>query len=154
METSNRTNNQNHFNIRVYGIVIENNHLLLADEFFKGLKMTKFPGGGLEFGEGTIDCLRREAHEELNCEIDICRHYYTTDYFQPALFFEHTQLISIYYAIKLRNPSSYPISKKPSYPLTSQQPNFRWVPIADLNVTDLTFPIDQKVAEMIIQEHL
>lgn len=153
METMAPANNQHRFNIRVYGIVIENKHILLADELFKGIKMTKFPGGGLEFGEGTIDCLRREAREELNCEIDICGHYYTTDYFQPALFFDRTQLISIYYTIKLQNPAIYPTSNQPVYPETDHQPNFRWVALSNLNPEDLTFPIDRKVAEMIIQQH-
>jgi len=44
--------------------------------------MTKFPGGGLQFGEGTIDCIKREFREELGCEIGVLKHFYTTDYFQ------------------------------------------------------------------------
>ena len=47
------------FNIRVYGILInDRNELLVSDELIKGLQFTKFPGGGLEWGEGTMDCLK------------------------------------------------------------------------------------------------
>ena len=54
----------NKFNIRVYGILInEQDQVLITDELIKGHKITKFPGGGLEFGEGTIDCIKREFIE-------------------------------------------------------------------------------------------
>ena len=41
------------FNIRVYGLLInDRNEILVSDEFRMGVFMTKFPGGGLKFGEG------------------------------------------------------------------------------------------------------
>jgi hypothetical protein len=47
------------FNLRVYGIVInDKKQILVADEYIRGGFYTKFPGGGLEFGEGTRDCLK------------------------------------------------------------------------------------------------
>jgi len=108
----------NHFGqfiIRVYGIILnEKNEVLLTDEFQLGMKMTKFPGGGLNYGEGTVDCLRREFREECNeQELKNIRHFYTTDFFQEALFYEHHQLISIYYLADLQMPLRVPISKKP-----------------------------------------
>ena len=77
----------NNFTIRVYAIIINNkNEILLSDEFQMGMKMTKFPGGGMEFGEGTIDCLKREAIEEFGQEIEVLDHFYTTDFFnRPGL---------------------------------------------------------------------
>ena len=44
------------FNIRVYGLYINNeNKLLLSDEYFGGKFLTKFPGGLLQkFGEIAI----------------------------------------------------------------------------------------------------
>jgi 8-oxo-dGTP diphosphatase len=140
------------FNIRVYGIALnEKNEVLLTDEFRLGMPMTKFPGGGLEFGEGIIDCLKRECLEELNQEIEIVRHFYTTDYFQPTfLLKEPQQLISIYYLIKLANPillktveDGRLLEKKDGAQL------FRWVPLSKISTKDLTFPIDKKVLEML-----
>ena len=75
------------FNLRVYGILInEQNQLLVSDEYIRGMKITKFPGGGLEFGEGTRDCLKREFLEEMNLNVEVGKHLYTTDYFQLSSF--------------------------------------------------------------------
>ena len=61
-----------HFNIRVYGILVnEQKQVLVADEYIRGGYYTKFPGGGLEFGEGTRDCLKREFIEEMNLSVSV-----------------------------------------------------------------------------------
>ncbi|MEO8111148.1 MAG: NUDIX domain-containing protein, partial [Ginsengibacter sp.] len=71
------------FNIRVYGILINNEkQVLVSDEFIRGKYYTKFPGGGLEFGEGTRNCLVREFEEEMDLTVETADHIYTTDYFQ------------------------------------------------------------------------
>ena len=58
------------FIIRVYGIYIDpDKGILVSDELVNGKYITKFPGGGLEFGEGTIDCLKREMVEETGQEL-------------------------------------------------------------------------------------
>jgi len=85
------------FNIRVYGIWInDKQEILVSDERIGDFKFTKFPGGGLEFGEGIKDCLIREWKEELNIDIEVGNHIYTTDYFQLSAFDQTSQIISIY----------------------------------------------------------
>jgi ADP-ribose pyrophosphatase YjhB (NUDIX family) len=138
------------FIIRVYGIIInDNNEVLLSDEFQLGMKMTKFPGGGLEFGEGTIEGLKREIREECNGqEIKNIVHFYTTDYFQKALFIENKQLLSIYYTAGLTNPIKFKISERP-FDFTGNKngnQSFRWVKIKKLNEDEITFPIDKFVS--------
>ena len=139
------------FNIRVYALFInDKNEVLVTDEFRFGKEMTKFPGGGLNWGEGTIDCLKRECREELNCEIEIVKHFYTTDFFQPAAFYEKQQLISIYYVVKNTTPLAISISKnKNDLEKTENAQTFRWLSISKLKEEEFTFPIDKKVATML-----
>jgi len=140
------------FTIRVYAVIInEKNEVLLSDEFRLGMKMTKFPGGGLEFGEGTIDCIKREAMEEMGQEIEIIRHLYTTDYFQPALHNPDIQVISIYYLAKFKEKPKFKISLS-TFDFDGEEEgnqSFRWKAISDLSEKDLSLPIDKKVVSLI-----
>ena len=74
------------FNVRVYGILLnDNNQVLVSDEYIRGNFYTKFPGGGLEYGEGTRDCLKREFKEEMDLDISVDDHIYTTDFFRSTI---------------------------------------------------------------------
>jgi len=141
----------NEFVIRVYALIINSSHeVLLTDEYQLNTMMTKFPGGGLEFGEGTIECLKREIAEECNGQqVENVRHYYTTDFYQKALFYENRQLISIYYVAELISPVKFRISEKPfDFDIANGgNQSFRWVKINTLNENDLSFPIDRLVAQ-------
>ena len=144
-----------HFNIRVYGLVInDSGEVLLSDEYVLDQKMTKFPGGGLQFGEGPEDCIKREAMEEFGQEIEIIKHFYTTGFFQQALFFEDHQLISIYYRIQLTQPVKLKTSEIPfDFPeLVNGIQSFRWAKIKSLENEDLTFPIDRHVLKLLKDE--
>lgn len=142
------------FVIRVYGIIMnDNKEVLLSDEFQVGTKMTKFPGGGLEFGEGPIDCLKREFEEECNGQqIKKIEHFYTTDFYQKALFFENHQLISIYYFAEFVKPVQFTISTKPFdfEKMENGNQSFRWININELSENNLTFPIDKIVAGKLV----
>ncbi len=143
---------QKQFTIRVYAIIInKKNFVLLSDEFVLGRKITKFPGGGLEFGEGTIDCLEREAMEEFGQEIEIIRHLYTTDYFQPALHNTDIQVFSIYYLAKFKEKPQFKISTKAFdfEELKEGNQSFRWEKLENLQENDLSLPIDKKVVSLI-----
>ncbi len=143
------------FVIRVYGIVInDSKEVLVTDEYQLGMQMTKFPGGGLDFGEGTVDCLKREFREECNGQqIKNIRHFYTTDYFQQALFYENAQLISIYYLADLELPLQFTISEK-SFDFEKMEngnQSFRWLNLKKATHDMLSFPIDRIVLEKLIQ---
>ncbi|WP_462318410.1 NUDIX domain-containing protein [Marinilabilia sp.] len=147
---------RNCFNIRVYGICIENDHLLVSDEYVMDMYMTKLPGGGLEYGEAPPECLKRECLEEMNLKIQISDHFYTTDFFQPTKFYKDTQLISIYYTFSL--PSSHNLrisSRKFDFreKINGMQ-SFRWIPLSRLSPEDMTFPIDKRVVQLIKERYL
>jgi ADP-ribose pyrophosphatase YjhB (NUDIX family) len=142
----------NQFNIRVYGLFInEKGEILLTDEERFGMRMTKFPGGGLRFGEGTIECLKREALEEFGQEIEIIRHYYTTDFYQKALFYDNQQLISVYYLARFCGPEHFRLAKKAFDFNTDQSEivSFRYIKMNELSEEELSFPVDRVVLRML-----
>lgn len=140
------------FNIRVYGILV-NNHgeVLVSDELIRGLPVTKFPGGGLEYGEGTIECLHREFDEELGIQIEVLDHLYTTDFFQPSAFSEHDQIMSIYYRVS--TPSVQTIkTQSDRFDFKSEEgmdQAFRWLPLETLSEEDFSLPIDKHVVKIL-----
>ena len=142
------------FTIRVYGICIKRiegtRKILVMDEVIKGRRITKFPGGGLEYGESTVDCLIREIREELKVEATDLRHFYTTDLFQQSLF--HTapmQVISIYYRFKLARTARLEVLKEAfGFPDPTRQEGCRWMHL-DSPVESLSLPIDRHVLALL-----
>lgn len=147
------------FNIRVYGVLIDSDKkVLIADEFIRGGYYTKFPGGGLEFGEGTRDCLKRELKEELGIETEIGEHIYTTDYFQLSAFNVDDQIISIYYYARPLEPLAVPIREKAFdfdegqmkiYEATGETETFRLIRWEDFSEVLMSLPIDKIVAKLV-----
>ncbi len=134
------------FNIRVYGIVINSkNEILLCREHFNGHSFVKFPGGGLEYGEGTHDCLHREFKEELDLAIEINEHIYTTDFFQQSAFFPTDQVIAIYYKVTLKNEIV-----DPYFTSNDLKIDFFWKSLTQLTEHDLSLPIDQVMVKKLL----
>lgn len=140
------------FNVRVYGVLInDNQQLLISDEHEYGMSFTKFPGGGLEYGEGLIEGLKREFIEECNTEVVVTGHFYTTDFFVKSAF-NDSQIISIYYKVKAVTELAIVIKKTP-FDFDGEGEvlqSFRWIKLSDLKPDDFTFPIDQHVAKLLI----
>ena len=130
----------NSFNIRVYGLILESGSILLSKELIMGQEVIKFPGGGLEHGEGLIEGLNREFKEEMGQRIYNVKHYYTTDFFQRSSFKLTDQLISIYYTGKLKHKVVNKINKP-----KKEQPVFIWEKLERLNEVKFKFPIDQLI---------
>lgn len=151
------------FNLRVYGILVnEKKQVLVSDEFIRGNYYTKFPGGGLEFGEGTRDCLKREFKEEMNLKVEVGEHIYTTDYFQMSAFNPEHQIISIYYFAKALEEIKAPLRDQPFafdeeqmnvYEATNETETFRLIEWSDFSADSVTLPID-KIVATIVKEKL
>jgi 8-oxo-dGTP pyrophosphatase MutT (NUDIX family) len=147
------------FNLRVYGILLdENKRVLVSDEFIRGNYYTKFPGGGLEFGEGTRECLKREFMEEMNLRVGIGDHIYTTDFFQMSAFNPEHQIISIYYYAFPLEAIIAPIRLKPfefddqelkMYAETGETETFRFIDWDAFSPESVTLPIDKVVADIV-----
>lgn len=91
------------FNVRVYAFCIQENTILALHERYAGVNICKLPGGGLEYGEGTIECLHREFEEELNLKIEILDHLYTQEGFIESRIKDNKQILNIYYTVKILN---------------------------------------------------
>jgi 8-oxo-dGTP diphosphatase len=160
-ELQKQEQNRMQFNLRVYGLLIDSNkRVLLSDEFIRGAYITKFPGGGLELGEGTRDCLKREFKEETDLDVTIGDHIYTTDFFQISGFNHIDQIISIYYFAHATEPISletktamFDFEPHQIADSTSCSEVFRWVSWNDFNEECVTLPIDKIVAKLIKEKY-
>ncbi len=134
----------NDFNVRVYGICIKDDRLLINEELIKNRTIIKLPGGGLDIGEGTIDCVKREWKEELAVDITVVRHFYTTDFFQQSAY-DDSQIISIYYLVAGDIPEH----------IVNQVPNERtyWVEMAEVSSAIFTLPIDKVVGDLLQEQY-
>ncbi|SFN28094.1 ADP-ribose pyrophosphatase YjhB, NUDIX family [Paenimyroides ummariense] len=130
------TQNFKGFNIRVYALCIVNNELLTLKEPFAGNMVVKLPGGGLEFGEGTADCLKREFKEELNLELTVGDAFYIQEDFVPSLAKDGKQLLTLYFFVTIIDLHNLEIIDK-----NIQEVN--WIPLTANN--PFTLPVDQIV---------
>jgi len=141
------------FNIRVYGILVnEAQQVLISDEREYGMEFTKFPGGGLEYGEGLLDGLQREFMEECRLPIEIIRHVHTTDRFFKSAF-NDTQVIGVYYLVRNKAALTFRTVDTPFDFASDLEPNqvFRWVSLSELDENQLTFDMDRAAWRVFLQ---
>ncbi len=93
--------------IRVYATAIKDEKVLVLHEEYAGEQLMKLPGGGLEFGEGLLDCLHREFEEELNVKINILGHLYTQEDFVVSRFRDNEQLLTVYYLVEIIDENDF-----------------------------------------------
>lgn len=132
-----------HFNLRVYGILVWEDALLLLKESYKGTPLLKFPGGGVEYGEGLKDTLIREFQEELNLKILEVNHFYTQDFFVPSAFHLNEQIQTAYYWVECSNITQIK-------PLDKGIESFHWQSIEDLDSLKLPLPVDEIVRQKLV----
>lgn len=136
----------NKFTVRVYGILVnDRSQVLVADEFIAGKLVTKFPGGGLEFGEGTIQCLQREFREETGQEINLIKHLYTTDFYIRSKVNPEFQVIAVYYSVSCDKTDLITVDK------TNEGIVLRWLPVFELNENTMTLESDKAALKLLIE---
>ena len=134
------------FDLRVYGFIInEVNGVLVSDECENGIFFTKFPGGGVEFGEGIEAALVREFIEELAVTITEAEPFYFTDFYSLSPFEENSQLVCFYYLVKC--DFSKIISFNYQIPFYEEGEKQRWVSIHELDEKEITFKHDKVAFE-------
>ncbi len=140
------------FIVRVYGLIHNDwKEVLVAEEFHFNTFMRKFPGGGLEFGEGPADCLFREMNEELNVSLPVGDLLHTTRVFIQSAFNPNHQVLGIYFLVKADDRIKDKFRDQSVMPTENGQEFFRWELVENLSSSNLTFPADQQAYEAFLE---
>ena len=134
----------NKFNVRVYGIWIKSDKILLSHENIDGYAMTKFPGGGLEFGEGSLDCLKREFMEELNVKITRFRLIHVSEKYIPSVFEKNEQVIAVHYLIESDDSIKNYETVQNTAVGRSNRIHFKWHKLSQFLIDDFSFEMDKE----------
>lgn len=150
------------FNIRVYILLLDEKResLLLSDEIVDGGHYTKFPGGGLEYGEGILDCLHREALEEFGQDVEVLRQFYTSENFVKSRFIQGDQIICVYYECCLaqdqngRRLPRFRVAERPYdfVEFREREESFRWRRLDEVRPEEMSFPLDREVLARLLEK--
>jgi ADP-ribose pyrophosphatase YjhB (NUDIX family) len=69
--------------LRVAGVLLHNNELLLVQHEKEGKSYWLLPGGGVRLGEELHDSLRREFREELNLDVSVGSLFFVVEASSP-----------------------------------------------------------------------
>lgn len=142
------------FTVRVYGLLLnDQREILISDEFRFGRFFTKFPGGGVEHGEGLIEALKREFMEELGIQIEVNALFYVNDFVQFSAFKSDEQLLSFYFWVTTSEVEKIPLSTY-TIPFTEETEKQRWITLQGISPDLFTFPIDKLVAKKLVRDEI
>jgi len=88
-----------HFRVGAYGLLREQDRLLVTRTRTVLGTVTNFPGGALELGEGALEALRREFVEETGLEVRPTRLVYASERFHQSEAYPQNQLVKIYWLV-------------------------------------------------------
>ncbi len=137
------------FNIRVYGIWQKDDKILVSNEEIKGFKMLKLPGGGLEYGEGPVECVKREFMEELGVKIEVKGHVHTTENFIQSVFKEEDQVVAIHYLVHTEETVRTMSTAQPTRLGGTNYHNFEWRVLDEVLISQMTFEMDRQALIML-----
>lgn len=89
---------ENRPRVRVAGILIENDKILLIEHSKNEKKYWLIPGGGVEWGESTKEALIREYKEETNLDIDVEKFLFLSETIAPD---KQKHVINLYFQVRL-----------------------------------------------------
>lgn len=123
--------------------------MLVSHESGGGLNFTKFPGGGVEYGEGLADALLREFHEETGLKIIGHQLHHINENLIASAFNPEEQLIAVYYSVQ----TSGTIDKYAFEEEKWGKPYFvklEWIPLSDVKPELFRWPADKQAVEKLL----
>lgn len=120
----------NQLRIRVNGILIEDDHLLMVmHEMGNGKILWSVPGGGMHFGCNAAENLKREFLEETHLTVDVGRYLFVHEYLSPPLHaMEH------FFEVKRIN-GEVKLGKDPELSATNQiLREISWKSVSEINM--------------------
>jgi 8-oxo-dGTP pyrophosphatase MutT (NUDIX family) len=133
------------FNIRVYALIVQRDSLLITEEKHGHLFLTKFPGGGLQFGESIPDALKRELIEELNVEVSDTKLFHVTESFVTSFLNKNQQVVGVYYLVNLKEELTNQYLEDNKLELENGFVEFKWKSFDELHPEKFSSMIDQEV---------
>ena len=88
--------------VRVAGIVIQKNSILLIQHIKNEKKYWLVPGGGVDWGESLEEALIREYKEETNLDIEVKDFLFFSETISPD---KNKHVINLYFLVKIKNDS-------------------------------------------------
>jgi ADP-ribose pyrophosphatase YjhB (NUDIX family) len=139
------------FNVRSYGILLNQDSVLLSEEWYPNHDgpILKFPGGGVNLGEGVVDCLIREFREEANLEIKVHDVVHVGRGFVKS-HFNDTQVISVYFRVESLGGEP-PVDQILMDPEGREGASYRlfWCPLSELDAKKMTFANEKEMVTVL-----
>ena len=88
--------------VRVAGIVIQKNSILLIQHIKNEKKYWLVPGGGVDWGESLEEALIREYKEETNLDVEVKDFLFFSETISPD---KNKHVINLYFLVKIKNDS-------------------------------------------------
>tara|TARA_B100000768_G_scaffold118340_1_gene109471 strand:+ start:266 stop:748 length:483 start_codon:yes stop_codon:yes gene_type:complete len=132
--------------LRVYGFLMNySGQVLIAVERYNAIPMVKFPGGGVDWGEGHRDALIREFKEELDLSVKVKNNIYFNDFAVESVIDSKFQVQSFFYIVEALGSLEFQTHTSIEFPETDGE-RFVWCNIEELDENMFTFKIEKQAA--------
>lgn len=133
--------------VRVAGILIEDDRILLIEHTKNNKKYWLVPGGGVDWGESAAEALIREFKEETSLDIEVEKFLFISETIAPD---KQKHVINLYFKIKKAEDSSNIMKLGEEKILT----DLRFIPEDEIKNIKLYPNIKEKLIKLLNKENI
>ena len=133
--------------VRVAGILIEDDRILLIEHTKNNRKYWLVPGGGVDWGESAAEALIREFKEETSLDIEVEKFLFISETIAPD---KQKHVINLYFKIKKAENSSNIMKLGEEEMLT----DLRFIPEGEIKNIKLYPNIKEKLIKLLNKENI